>query len=340
MGLSFEYRDWELACDNTRTCRAAGYQQESSRSTASILITRKAGAKEMPSAKAKLGYYEPESRLEDLPVEFSFTLLIDNDTTGELVFARETMEADLSPIQVSTLLSSLTRSTVITLRHKDLVFEISDRGAAAVLLKMDEFQGRLNTPSALIRKGSKPNSQVYPPLTPPVVHAPHFMPSTPKDSAIFSSRASRLSLQKELKRTVKVNQCMDIYDFEALTQFLEWQRINEKKLLFSSRCYLGAYNATVGFWVINDTPPYAPILVTTDGSHSEGSHILSTHKGRGIGDCWSSERWTWNGKTFVLTDVHSTGMCRYVAAGGTWDLPTLVSKIVYVRGQRSPENGK
>lgn len=335
-GLRFEHLDWELACDNTRTCRAAGYQQESSRSTASILITRKAGANELPSARAKLGYYEPESRLEMLPARISFNFLIDNKTIGELVFAKETMEADLSPIQVSKLLSSLTRSTVITFQRDDLIFDISDRGAAAVLLKMDEFQGRVDTPTALVRKGSKPKSRVYSALSPPVVYAPRFIPSRPKDSLIFSSRRSKLDLQNELKRTVQTMDCMDVYDFEAFTTFIDWQRINERKLLLSSRCYLGAYNATVGFWVINDRPPYAPVLVTTDGSHSEGSHIFSSHKSRGLGDCWSSDRWTWNGKAFVVTGLQTTGMCRYVAAGGTWDLPTLVSKIVYTDPSKSP----
>lgn len=335
-GLRFEHLDWELACDNTRTCRAAGYQQESSRSTASILITRKAGANELPSARAKLGYYEPESRLEMLPAQFRFTLRIDSDSLGELIFSKEDMEADLSPAQVSKLLSSLTRSSVIALQRDDLVFEISDRGAAAVLLKMDEFQGRVDTPTAIVRKGSKPKSRVYSALSPPVVYAPRFIPSRPKDSLIFSSRRSKLDLQNELKSTVQSTDCMDVYDFEVFTKFIDWQRINEQKLLLSSRCYLGAYNATVGFWVINDRPPYAPVLVTTDGSHSEGSHIFSSHKSRGLGDCWSSDRWTWNGKAFVVTGLQTTGMCRYVAAGGTWDLPTLVSKIVYTDPSKAP----
>ncbi|HAK14267.1 MAG TPA: DUF1176 domain-containing protein, partial [Acinetobacter radioresistens] len=26
--LAFEYKDWSLACENTGTCRAAGYQTE------------------------------------------------------------------------------------------------------------------------------------------------------------------------------------------------------------------------------------------------------------------------------------------------------------------------
>ena len=27
-GVSFSHKDWELACDNTLTCRAAGYSAE------------------------------------------------------------------------------------------------------------------------------------------------------------------------------------------------------------------------------------------------------------------------------------------------------------------------
>ncbi|MFM5113577.1 DUF1176 domain-containing protein [Aeromonas hydrophila] len=42
-GLSFQHKDWELACDNTRTCRAAGYSAESG--GLSVLLTREAGAK-------------------------------------------------------------------------------------------------------------------------------------------------------------------------------------------------------------------------------------------------------------------------------------------------------
>ncbi|MBB3778970.1 invasion protein IalB [Xanthomonas arboricola] len=25
-GIAFDHQDWTIACDNTRTCRAAGYQ--------------------------------------------------------------------------------------------------------------------------------------------------------------------------------------------------------------------------------------------------------------------------------------------------------------------------
>lgn len=41
-GFSFAHKDWELACDNTGTCRAAGYGV--TMGEVSVLLTRNAGA--------------------------------------------------------------------------------------------------------------------------------------------------------------------------------------------------------------------------------------------------------------------------------------------------------
>lgn len=41
-GVSFEHKDWEVACDNTLTCRVAGYASEEGKG-GSVLLTRKAG---------------------------------------------------------------------------------------------------------------------------------------------------------------------------------------------------------------------------------------------------------------------------------------------------------
>ena len=43
-GIGENYQDWDLVCDNTGTCRMAGYQDESS-DPVSILFTRAAGEK-------------------------------------------------------------------------------------------------------------------------------------------------------------------------------------------------------------------------------------------------------------------------------------------------------
>jgi len=48
---------------------------------------------------------------------------------------------------------------------------------------------------------------------------------------------------------------------------------------------------------------------------------------RGIGDCWTHEEYVWTGKKLEKSSVGSTGLCRNIAAGGAWRLPTFVSKV-------------
>src|SRR5690606_41557470 len=59
-GQSFSYRDREVHCSNTGTCRAAGYQPESAQMLpASILLTRPAGVKQAVQAKFALSRAGP-----------------------------------------------------------------------------------------------------------------------------------------------------------------------------------------------------------------------------------------------------------------------------------------
>ena len=46
--------------------------------------------------------------------------------------------------------------------------KVSDKGAAAAMLKMDEFQQRLNTPSALIRQGQEKHAVLAPKVKPKI----------------------------------------------------------------------------------------------------------------------------------------------------------------------------
>lgn len=43
-GSYFEHKNWEIACDNTGTCRAAGYQAGEEDQAISLLLVRDAGA--------------------------------------------------------------------------------------------------------------------------------------------------------------------------------------------------------------------------------------------------------------------------------------------------------
>ncbi|MDH3434307.1 MAG: DUF1176 domain-containing protein, partial [Gammaproteobacteria bacterium] len=66
-GLSFIHEDWQLACDNTRTCRAAGYQSDDDELAVSVLLTRFAGPDQPVSGKIMLGQYFESEAVDALP---------------------------------------------------------------------------------------------------------------------------------------------------------------------------------------------------------------------------------------------------------------------------------
>ena len=197
---------------------------------------------------------------------------------------------------------------------------------------MDDVQGRLGTPGALIRKGSQPESRVPPALAPPVLRVPALAPTRPEDSRLIPKLlpALRAALPKD-------------HNCEHLTEppdgrppSIQVKRLDAHHLLASAACWLAAYNAGTGYWVVEDSPPYRATLVTEDATDDEGAVITSLQKGRGIGDCFSSTEWAWDGLRFVQTGESSTGMCRAVAAGGAWDLPTLVWQVMRPASPAAP----
>jgi len=324
-GLSFTHNDWTLACDNTRTCRAAGYQNDEDGGNApvSILLTRLAGPDQPVKAEVMLGQYDETK----LPKQLSLQI---NDTKlGALAYKAADGTAVLSPAQVKTLLSTLTGTSRIVLTGNDgKRWTVSDRGASAVLLKMDEFQGRLGTPGALVRKGTKAESTVLPAVPMPVVKLAKVVPTRPADEALGESKALRAALAA----STSADDCEALHPGDSVIsnegpQEITVQRLSADKLLVSQACWRAAYNTGDGYWVVNDRAPYQPRLVTTSGAGDDVQTIGESHKGRGLGDCFYSTTWGWTGTQFVKTEVSSTGLCRLVTAGGAWEMPTLVTKV-------------
>jgi hypothetical protein len=83
--------------------------------------------------------------------------------------------------------------------------------------------------------------------------------------------------------------------------------------------------------LINGKPPFKLDLITSNGAEyyvdKHMGTISENQKGRGIGDCWSYSSYVWTGKTFDLSSEGTTGLCRVIAGGGAWQLPTFVSKV-------------
>ncbi len=319
--VSFGHNDWELACDNTRTCRAAGYQADEEKRAISVLLTRKAGPHEAVVGKVMLGQLNDDFEQPHTPLQL--TLRINGQSLGRVVVDPDSLIADLSAQQVHALVVALARTSTIEWVAGKKVWRLSDQGASAVLLKMDEFQGRLGTPGALIKKGARREESVLPALAAPVVTAAPVM----NRQADEPPQAVPQALQEAI-RTQASATCDNLLDNEA--DAAEWQveRLTPNKLLVSTLCWSAAYNLGYGYWVTNEAAPHQPVLVTTSGVEYGNGVISGGQKGRGLGDCWSKDTWTWNGEAFVHTESLTTGMCKLVAPGGAWELPTLVTTVV------------
>lgn len=310
---TFIHKDWELACDNTRTCRAAGYQSDDNyEMPVSMLLTRQAGPNTPVLMDLQLlsnadgGGGEPT----ELRLQVS-SLVLPKFKTGKV----EQKEAD-------KLLAIMPDSDEILLSSGDKKWALSLAGMKAVLLKMDEKQGRTGTPGALISKGGKPEKEVLPPLPMQTLTIPRIPPTAEQDKKALALLGDFLD---EQCRTDLLEE-----DLEDCRKSRTVARLSADKLLVSQLAWRAAYNTGDAFWIINDKPPYAPAAVA-DAAANEYSNgvITASQKGRGLGDCWLGASWVWTGRTFEKAGKLSTGLCKgFVSAGGAWELPTIVSKVV------------
>ncbi len=325
-GLYFSHGDWELACDNTGTCRAAGYQPDDSTLAVSVLLTRKAGPGQDVRGQLQIGEPASETARRKAPAIRNLAVQINGARAGAL--SAGDAPAELSPKLVAALLRALPRTAVIAFTDGRQKWQLSDIGAAAIMLKMDEFQGRLGTRGALIKPGTASEQQVPKATAAPVVQAVRWAKAAPGKTLLAEQQAD--PVRSALRSTLSdQHYCPELLDGDE--EPLSVRRLDARRLLVSTRCGTGAYNISDGYWVIDDSPGFAPVLVTTSGSEIDEPHILESHKGRGIGDCRTSASWTWDGTRFVQTSMSSTGMCKMVAAGGAWELPRIVAEV---RGPR------
>lgn len=329
-GVEFISQDWQVACDNTMTCRLAGYQAENnSELPVSVLLVRRAGANAGVEGKVKLGGAKESSAkaLMKLGDRHRISLFINDRNYGETKsFSSAAGNAELTAAQVTALLDALTKSSKIELVLRNSRWQLSDKGASAVMLKADDVQGRVGTSSAFINRdgATKSNSRVVSPKSVPKLR---FVKPNPKavsnSNKKFGMRTSQLATV--MKATMK-----DVdSDCPNLSDKSPWRinRMNGSKLLVQHECWRGAYNVGTGMWVMNDRKPYNPTLITASATDYDDGKITSVQRGRGIGDCLAKSEWVWTGKSFEKSHESTTGLCRLIEAGGAWELPTYVTEV-------------
>ena len=100
-GTSFTHHDWELACDNTGTCRAAGYSVDGAELPISLLLTRKAGANQPVTGEVMLGEYGDNPVLDALPGALRLTLQIGRHVAR----GGQPQQADISGLVIGGILA-------------------------------------------------------------------------------------------------------------------------------------------------------------------------------------------------------------------------------------------
>lgn len=332
-GISETYQDWDLVCDNTGTCRMVGYQSAELDKPTSILFTRKAGDSETVSAE--LSFYNFDENDKEIPIAKTTEIFLDGQSLGTVVNHNDSVST-LNQAQTVALLNALKKSSKIEIVSGQFKGEVSDKGAAAAMLKMDEFQQRLNKPSALIRKGENKAASLRPQPVPKIqaVKIPHRETySIERGSAKFDEVMALLRQRNGTEESAD-NYCSALHDNEAFgSERITFYPLTNGKVLAETICWNGPYQSSNYYAVMDDKltkveQELAPLYQAA--IYDEKAHFLtvdSSFKGRGIGDCYSGHEAVWNGKIFVRTLEWRTGSCKGFTGGG-WTLPTFVSQVV------------
>ena len=314
---SFSHLDWELACDNTGSCRAAGYQADGDPLAVSVLLTRRAGPATAVEGRMRVGDGE-----ESDAAPARVILVVDGKPRGAVGLGKESLEGALSAAQMASIVKAALASGSVVFRDGRREWQLSGAGATAVLLRMDDVQGRLGTPSALVRKGGRAEAGVPPAVAAPVVVAARVAPTRPADSRLGPMIRSQLKAAGDA--------CDALAEPDEAPRI--W-RLDERHVLVSALCWRAAYNEGYGFWIANDRAPFEPRFVTDRGQDFDAAtgSISAVQKGRGVGDCIGADEWVWDGAGFVHTASSTSGLCKGIAAGGAWNLPTVVSDVKRAR---------
>ena len=172
-----QFRDWYVACDNLRNCSAYGFDTELS-GFSYLRLERGGGADAQPKITVTV----------QVPQDATFTLAFDDPKLPGLPSTPQTgQETDSDESRRVTiafsdaLIESLRKANTIVvtrerkssppLKDDEKRSAISLTGAVAALLWIDEQQKRLDTATALIRRGPKPASAVPPQAKAPVIVA-------------------------------------------------------------------------------------------------------------------------------------------------------------------------
>ncbi len=320
-----EIGDWLIACDNTRDC-VVRQVHDPSRALADgeaedvgIDIARKAGPNGAIEVQIRAERWLDPARLhssEQLPL-------------ARLPWRRSSdgQDATLSGEPARRFVRAAVNAPRLMLTSRG-VSHVSLRGLAAVLLVMDEAQGRIGSVGALVRPGSASPGAVPPPAQAPLVRV------APAAPPLARAKAFAASIRRLHAKVLAEHECdRDPGGDDAAYP------LTATDAIVVIGCGRFAYQTSVlVFRAPRDRSaaatllrlPHPPVAPPTDnesaGEYVEGRYDPATQtfsemaKGRGTADCGRATEWTFDGKLFHLSVFRWQNRCGGVLPG---DWPIL-----------------
>lgn len=306
------FGEWTVACDNLHACGGVSLTESAGDETAWVIhFSRRAGANAEVLAEAAPAFGDGEAG----PV----TLVLDGKKSA-FGFG-DNGEAVGAPAAMLAAIAAAKRVDLIDRSGKKKGF-VPVKGSSAALRWIDDIQGRAGTVTALVAKGAKPSSAVPAPPAAPRIAGP--APSKVPPTKLAKSDIARIQKQSEF--------C----DNAGPDSEVAYHRLDAAHTLAIVPCGMGAYQGNSLVVTVDSKGRWSPAVIEQyerfeDGPLTPADYyslteadfdvdnrlLLSTARGRGLGDCGMSASWAWDGKVFRLASYQALNVCQG-AMPGSW----------------------
>lgn len=324
VGTSFVDGDGVMACDNTRTCRLAAYGPLAPLML-SVLLERAGGPQTAVTARLSMaeGAEDAPRTPAAVPPEGTLRLRVDGRDLGAIGHSDALdLGLELPSRYVAAMIDALVSGKRIQMSDASgHAWPLSDRGIRTLLLKMDEAQGRLDTPGALVRKGSQPESKVPAAVAAPPLKAP---PLLVEAHDTDGQLAERTDLLQQLQPVAAARNACE----QMSSRQLRIERVDATHVLALLNCATDRHIVPAGTWLIRDRPPFAPKLLSSTPLFPLYPHavFLEEEFVAGTDACGTSRHWAWDGTRLSLSAEFIGHSCTGPSRRH-WQLPIYVTDV-------------
>lgn len=296
------FGDWTVGCDNGRACQAVALVPETDDQDHYLMLTIERAAAGPAAAKLTIP-------LDAKPVGRPAMLLVDGKAAAKLSFAPNGGETSVTVDRA--LATALANGQMVALGDgvRPPVASASLKGLAAALLYMDEQQQRLGTVGALRRTGPKPDAGIAAPALPVIAMPPRG--NAPPRTMTVAAAARAIGPD---------NATCDYAQGPVKPRAFRLDAAHSL-VVVDHPCGNGAYNLFTSVFVVDqagrvtpakfDAPVGMGDTQLVNGDWDDKTRILSSYaKGRGLGDCGTSQDFAWDGAMFRLTQQNEMDECR------------------------------